>query len=43
MTSDLIVGMTTPHVNIEERIRTISFLTFHIVNCACVGFRSTDA
>ena len=30
MTSGLIVGVTTPHVNIEERIRIISFLSFHI-------------
>ena len=28
MTSGLIVGVTTPHVNIEEGIRIISFLSF---------------
>ena len=28
MTSGLIVGVTTPHVNIEERILIISFLSF---------------
>ena len=28
MTSGLIVGVTTPYVNIEERIRIISFLSF---------------
>ena len=28
MTIGLIVGVTTPHVNIEERIRIISFLSF---------------
>ena len=27
MTSGLIVGVTTTHVNIEERIRIISFLS----------------
>ena len=49
MTSGLIVGVTTPHVNIEERntyhLILIIFLSFHIkqVNCACVGCRGTDA
>ena len=43
MTSGLIVGVTTPHVNIEERILII-FLLPHIkqVGCAGVGFKGTD-